>query len=329
MHTLYTSTAMALMFGLATTAYAADAKTGQQSRAQQTAQAQQQPKPQTTQQQAGQTPEEQQETAQGWSGYQGEHQMRALGVVDTDNDGRISAEEAQAHRERIFSALDADQNKALSPQETGRLTAAEPGYIVVTRMIPVVVTADIGSQMLSEMDQDQNQRISRQEYMQYGEQQFQQAQEQAGGQLTTGQAGQAQTGQMQAAQGGQAQTGQTQTGQGQTPEWQQVVRWRESNVDINDDGIIAADEAASAWVDTFQRLDRNGDDQLTQDELEHMQAQKAMVDQRFAKLDTDGDGQIGLDEYASAGHDLMQLADFNEDGVVTAWEYRAVRYTDQ
>jgi Ca2+-binding EF-hand superfamily protein len=255
--------------------------------------------------------------------------MQALGVVDTDNDGRISAEEAQAHRERIFSALDADQNNALSRQETRRLTAAEPGYVVVTRMIPVVVTADIGSQMLSEMDQDQNQRISRQEYMQYGEQQFQQAQEQAGGQLTTGQAGEAQTGQMQAAQGGQAQTGQAQMGQGQTPEWQQVVRWRESNVDINDDGIIAADEAAAAWVDTFQRLDRNGDDQLTQDELEHIQAQKAMIDQRFAKLDTDGDGQIGLDEYASAGHDLMELADFNEDGVVTAWEYRAVRYTDQ
>jgi hypothetical protein len=36
-----------------------------------------------------------------------------------------------------------------------------------------------------------------------------------------------------------------------------------------------------------------------------------------------------LDEYASAGHDLMQFADLNGDGEVTAWEYRAVRVTDR
>jgi Ca2+-binding EF-hand superfamily protein len=241
--------------------------------------------------------------------------MQALRSIDTNNDGRISAEEAQAHRERAFSALDANSDSKLSRQETGGLTVIEPGYIVVTRMIPVVMTADVGGQMLSQMDQDQNQQISRQEYMQYGEQQFQKAQQQAGGQVTT------------AAQTGQAQTGQAQ--QGQTPEWQQVVRWREANVDRNGDGIISSDEAASAWIESFHRLDQNGNDQLSQDELKQVQAQQAMIDQRFAKVDANGDGQITLDEYASAGHDLMQFADLNGDGEVTAWEYRAVRVTDR
>jgi hypothetical protein len=60
-----------------------------------------------------------------------------------------------------------------------------------------------------------------------------------------------------------------------------------------------------------------------------MQAQQAMIDQRFARLDGNGDGQITLDEYASAGHDLMQFADLNQDGEVTAWEYRAARVTDR
>ena len=54
-----------------------------------------------------------------------------------------------------------------------------------------------------------------------------------------------------------------------------------------------------------------------------------MIDQRFAELDANGDGQIGLDEYASAGHDLMNFADLDNDGQVTAWEYRAVRVTDR
>jgi hypothetical protein len=154
----------------------------------------------------------------------------------------------------------------------------------------VVVAAEVPAEMLTHMDQ--NRQISRQEYMQYGEQQFQEAQEQAGGQLTA------------APQTGEA----------------QAMRWREAHVDRNGDGMISSDEAASAWIDAFHQLDQNGNDQLSQDELDQMQAQQAMVDQRFGRLDGNGDGQISVDEYASAGHDLMQLADLTGDGEVSAWE---------
>ena len=88
-----------------------------------------------------------------------------------------------------------------------------------------------------------------------------------------------------------------------------MIRWRETDVDRNGDDIVTADEAAHAWVETFHQLDRNGDDQPTQSELDQAKAQKAMFDQRFAKLDANGDGQISLDEYSSAGHDLMDFAD--------------------
>ena len=321
MQRLYTTTALALMLGLAGTAEAADSKAQAQGNPQQTAQSQQQPKQQQAgqsgQQQAGQTQQAQQQTAQGQQQGQGQ-QMQARGQFDTDNDGKISAEEAQAHRERMFSALDANQDSTLSPEETGGIVAVERGYVAVTRLIPVVATAEVGGQMWSQMDQDQNQQISRQEYMQYGEQQFQNAQERAGGKLTT--AG-VQTGAQQS--GTQQQTGTQQT----SPE--DVVRWREANVDRNGDNVVSADEAAAAWTETFHQLDRNGDEQLSQDELNRVQAQKSMVDQRFAKLDSNGDGQITIDEFASAGHNLMDYADFNQDGEVTAWEYRAVRVTDQ
>jgi hypothetical protein len=50
---------------------------------------------------------------------------------------------------------------------------------------------------------------------------------------------------------------------------------------------------------------------------------------RTAHVDRNADGQISVDEYASAGHDLMQLADLNGDGEVSAWEYRAARVTDR
>src|SRR5918992_482826 len=108
MHRLYTTTALTLMFGLATTVSAADPDTEQQSGAPQTAQAQQQqPKLQTSQQQAGQSQQSQQQTAQGRSGQQGqEQQMQALRSIDTDDDGRVSPEEAEAHGQRAFSALD-------------------------------------------------------------------------------------------------------------------------------------------------------------------------------------------------------------------------------
>jgi EF hand len=94
--------------------------------------------------------------------------MQARSAIDSNDDGVISAEEARAHRERAFSALDANSDRKLSRQETAGLSAIEPGYVVITRMIPVVVTADVGGQMWSQMDQNQDQQISRQEYMQHG-----------------------------------------------------------------------------------------------------------------------------------------------------------------
>jgi hypothetical protein len=83
---------------------------------------------------------------------------------------------------------------------------------------------------------------------------------------------------------------------GEPPGGQQAVRWREAHVDRNGDGMISSDEAASAWIETFHQLDQNGNDQLSQAELDQMQAQQAMVDQRFGRLDGNGDGQISVDE---------------------------------
>jgi Ca2+-binding EF-hand superfamily protein len=305
MHRLYASTALALLLGIAGSADAANSESQAQN---------QQQSMQSQQAASGQQIAAQEQQAQPSQDQQmHDQQMQARGAIDTNNDGRISAEEAQAHVKRTFSALDANGDGKLSQDETSGLAAVEPGFVVVRRVIPVILTANVGQQMWSQMDQNQDQKISRQEYMQYGEQQFNRAQQQAGGQMSVANA---QTGAQQA-----------QNGQATSPE--NVIRWREADVDRNGDNIISADEAAAAWVQIFHQLDRNGDDQLSQDELQRVNAQKAMIDQRFAKLDANGDGTVSLAEFASAGHDLINFADLNQDGEVTAWEYRAVRATNQ
>ena len=318
MRPLYASTALALLFGLAASADAAGTDTGQ-SASQQAAPSEEQHSKQIrpTDQQAKRQP----------SGTGQDGQTQALRSIDANQDGRISAEETQAHRERLFSRLDANSDGRLSRQEIGGLTAIEPGYVVITRMIPVALASDVGSQMLSEMDQDQNRQVSRQEYMHYGEQQFTKAQEQAGGELNATRAEKSQT-QQARGETQQTQPGQTERGQGETTGWQNVVRWREAEVDRNSDDIIGSDEAASVWSQTFNELDRNGDNQLSQDELDQVQAQKAMIDKRFEAIDGNGDGQVSEDEFTNVGANLMQRADLNEDGDVTAWEYRALRVTD-
>jgi hypothetical protein len=73
--------------------------------------------------------------------------MQALRSIDTDDDGRISAEEAAAHGQLAFSALVANHDDTLSREEAGAV-AVRPGYIVITRMIPVVVAAEVPADLL-------------------------------------------------------------------------------------------------------------------------------------------------------------------------------------
>ena len=177
-----------------------------------------------------------------------------------------------AQSKRIFSALDANGDSKLSPQESAGLTAIEPGYVVVTRMIPVVVTADVGGQC-------------------------------GRGWIRTGPADQP-PGVLRSTASGSSRrrrrwprqadhrrgaTGCARRGQSRGAE-EDVARWREAGVDRHGDNIIAPTNPPGLGR-YLPPARPHGDERLSQDELKRVQPQKAMIDRRFARLDSNGDGR--------------------------------------
>jgi hypothetical protein len=100
-------------------------------------------------------------------------------------------------------------------------------------------------------------------------------------------------------------------------------------LDVNKDHVIDANEIAGASA-ALAKLDKNGDGQLTKDELHPARpadapeppadAPKRPVSPLFAALDTDGDGIISATELANAPASLAKL-DKNGDGKLTPDEF--------
>src|SRR5262249_46139863 len=120
-----------------------------------------------------------------------------------------------------------------------------------------------------------------------------------------------------------------------------------SDLDTDGDGQVSLEEwrAAGKSIEAFQRIDRNDDGILTPDEVLYSlglpadgakggkdSAKKGPVMGKgklsrdlpawFAKLDTDGDGQVSLDEWREGGKALeeFEAMDRNGDGYLTADE---------
>ena len=69
----------------------------------------------------------------------------------------------------------------------------------------------------------------------------------------------------------------------------------------------------------FRRLDRNGDDQITRDEL------PGGNPERILSLDVDGDGKVSEQEYSQGMMKRFDAHDLNKDGTVTTQERQAAR----
>lgn len=89
-------------------------------------------------------------------------------------------------------------------------------------------------------------------------------------------------------------------------------------LDADHDGEISATEAENASA-ALKSLDKNGDGQLTPDEVLPDPVANQVV--LFMSLDKNGDGNISKDErvgaYAELFRDLLDSADRNHDGLVT------------
>jgi Ca2+-binding EF-hand superfamily protein len=85
-------------------------------------------------------------------------------------------------------------------------------------------------------------------------------------------------------------------------------------LDVNNNGSIDRNEWDGS-LDTFYRLDRNGDGRLTRAELGGVRASSP-----FAAMDTDRDGRISLGEWPYS-HRSFDQQDANRDGVITMEEF--------
>jgi Ca2+-binding EF-hand superfamily protein len=99
-----------------------------------------------------------------------------------------------------------------------------------------------------------------------------------------------------------------------------------SALDTNHDNIISADEIDNAPA-SLRKLDKNGDGQITEDELRPPSREPDPVDvltQTLMALDKNGDGKIDKSELPERMQGMLTRGDTNKDGVLSGDEVRAI-----
>jgi len=102
-------------------------------------------------------------------------------------------------------------------------------------------------------------------------------------------------------------------------------------LDTNGDGQITKDEAEAAKAARFAEADTNGDGGLSMAEMQAFRAaekarrMEAMRQRMFEKADADGNGVISADEFEARGAPMFDRVDADGDGVITTEEMQAMR----
>jgi hypothetical protein len=97
-------------------------------------------------------------------------------------------------------------------------------------------------------------------------------------------------------------------------------------MDANGDGAVTRAEAQAARETMFTRLDGDGDGYLSQAEREAMaHGQGAGRRMPRGNADANGDGRVSRSEFMGQPFRGFDMADANNDGVVTGDEMTALR----
>ena len=95
-------------------------------------------------------------------------------------------------------------------------------------------------------------------------------------------------------------------------------------VDANGDGQITLAESQAFRADRFQKMDANSDGAVSLDEMRNAGKRKRSdrLEKRFAKLDTNGNGAIEQIEFNTMAESRFERVDANGDGALTLDEIK-------
>lgn len=91
------------------------------------------------------------------------------------------------------------------------------------------------------------------------------------------------------------------------------------------DGVITKEMLEQRQAERFARMDTDGDGRLTVDEL-HAGLQRERAERMHKWLDRDGDGFVSAEEFAAMQNKRFSRMDANGDGVIDKEEMRSRRH---
>lgn len=101
------------------------------------------------------------------------------------------------------------------------------------------------------------------------------------------------------------------------------------SADANEDGTVEWTEIVAMRTRNFERMDRNGDGTIDQDDRPGLPPFRGMFDDAFTNVqgyfDADGDERVTRDEMINGPSPMFTRADTDEDKVLTPDEIDALR----
>lgn len=110
-------------------------------------------------------------------------------------------------------------------------------------------------------------------------------------------------------------------------------------IDADENGVISAEEAASAAEEVFAAMDSDDNAELTKDEYMAVRmgpqegwnktrqaAREKEKGDRFGAMDTDKNDSVSQAEFIANAKARFEAADGDKDGKVTPWEWRSQQW---